>query len=106
MRIMMLEPGEADAADIIAADLATLPASHAADLEPEFDVAEHRSPRHQGVILEHETAIVAWSPHRAALAGDAARILLGQAGHDAKHRRLAAAAGPQKTHERVGWDED
>src|SRR5258708_16514891 len=104
MRIMMLEPGEADAADIIAADLATLPASHAADLEPDCDVAEHRSPRWEAVILDHETAIVARSPHRAALDGDAARIRLGQAGHDAKQRRLAAAAGPQKTHELVGWD--
>ena len=57
VRIFVLEAGEADLGDVVAGDLLALGLRHAAQLEPEGDVAQHRRPGHQREILEHEGAL-------------------------------------------------
>ena len=57
VRILLLEAGEADLVDVVARDLLALGPRHAAQLEPEGDVAQHGRPGHQREVLEDEGAL-------------------------------------------------
>src|SRR5690606_21700028 len=67
VRIAVLETGEAHLADAAPGHLLALLAGHAAQLEAEGDVPQHRRPGHQREILEHERPFGAGPAHRLAV---------------------------------------
>jgi hypothetical protein len=66
-------------------------------LQRQVDVAEHRRPRHQRRLLEHETDGAAGA--LAVPPGDRAARRLAQARDDAQRRRLAAAGRAEQRQE-------
>jgi hypothetical protein len=55
--ILVLEAGQPDLGDAAPRDLLALGLGPALQLEPEGGVAQHRRPRHQREVLEHEGAL-------------------------------------------------
>ena len=96
MRILVLEAGKPDLADIVAGDLLALGGRLAAQFQPEGDVAQHGRPGQQREILKHEGAFRTGFADGAAVDGDRAGVSLDQPGDDLQKRRLPAAAGAEQ----------
>ena len=77
---------------------------HAAHLQPEDHIVEHRAPGKQGIMLEHKAAIAARPLHQFAVDAHLAFFSGDQAADGADEGRLAAAAGAHDADEFVGGD--
>ena len=92
MRILVLEAGKPDLADMVARDLLALGDRLAPEFEPEGDVAQHGRPGQQREILENEGALGAWLADGAAVDGDRAGVGFDEPGDDLQECRFPAAA--------------
>ena len=90
---------------------ARLARSHAAHLQAEYDVLEHRLVRPHGIVLEHHAHAALLRRHhllarrdQAAVGVDGAGVGRHEAGDQPERRGLAAAARPEQGHELVVGD--
>src|SRR6516225_4987672 len=101
VRVVVLEAGEADPIDVVAADLPAPRSRDAGNLEPELDIAKHAAPGQQSIVLKDQAAVgtraldgTAFDPDVAGIGGD-------QAGDDLDERGLAAAAAAEEADELI-----
>lgn len=97
--VPVLEAGEADEVQELSGPVRSFTAWDAGRLQPEFDVAERRPPRQQGVLLEDDAPVQARSGDRLPVEQDPAGRRPGQSAEQVQERGLAAAAGAHDHHE-------
>jgi hypothetical protein len=91
---MMLEAGEADHLDETRRALLGLARADLEALQSIADIVEHRPPRQQRGILEHDRAVRPRLRHHPAVDQDAARARGDQTVDDREERGLAAPGRP------------
>src|SRR5215470_6260425 len=92
--IMMLEAGKADHLDEMRRALLGLARADVEALQSVADIVQHRPPRQQRGILEHDRAVGPRLRHHAAVDQDAARARGNQAVDHREEHGLAAAGWP------------
>src|SRR4029077_14112280 len=103
-RIVVFKTLEPDELQQLHGALAVGRADGAGDLTADDGVGQHRAPRQEAVVLEHEAAVAAGLLDRAAVEQHLARTGMFEAGDDAQERRLAAAARPDARDELAALD--
>src|SRR3984957_14362401 len=99
-RIVIGEIREPDRIERVLGALLALGLAHALEHHAELDVLDHRAPREQRVLLEHEGDLLRHrSAHPLVADLDRAGGRLHQSAHDAEKRALAAAARPDQAQE-------
>src|SRR5688572_7946127 len=88
---MPFEAGKSNHVDKAHGDVVSLLGRHALELEPELDVALHRTPRQQPEFLEHHCPVTAGTGDRLAPKTQVAGIRLDEPQQHVEKSALAAA---------------
>ena len=99
MRILALEPLQADELDQALRHALALVFRHALDFHSEFDVAAHRAPRKKIERLEYEAALLRRALDGLAVHQHFAAVGAGEPVEYAQERAFAASARPQDADE-------
>ena len=94
MRVVALEPGQADPLDPIPRALIRLATLHAAKTRTGRDVVEHALPREDGIDLKDISDVASDTPYRRAAHEHLAFTRRLEAGDQRERRRLSAAGRP------------
>ena len=101
VRKVVLESDQTHLRDRGVAALLALLCGFAAHLEAEFDVAAHRAPGQQAIILEHHRTLATGTMNYLVIDEHHATVGLVEARDDAQQRGLTASAGTEQAHELV-----